>query len=294
MSVTSTTAGEIAPVRRSNGMYSKALKRFFRHRLAVIGLVFLAIVILAGILAPWVAPHDPEEIFWDAVKQPPGGAYLLGTDEIGRDILSRLIFGVRVSFSIVFGSVAIALVLGATIGLVSGFIGGWVDSVIMRIIDGMLAFPTLILALGIIAVLGPNFFNAMLAIAITNVPDFARLVRGQVLVVREQDFIAAARSMGASNLRIMWKHLWPSVVGNVIVYASLRTSGALLAESSLAFLGLGVAPPTPTWGQMLATSLSYMGYWWMGVFPGLAIFLAVLAFNFVGDGVRDALDARTK
>jgi peptide/nickel transport system permease protein len=287
-------AGEAAPVRRSRGMYAKALRRFFRHKLAVIGLVFLVVVILAGIFAPFVAPHDPEEIFWDAVKQAPGGPYLLGTDEIGRDILSRLIFGVRVSFSIVFGSVAIALVLGATIGLISGFIGGWVDSVIMRIIDGMLAFPTLILALGIIAVLGPNFFNAMLAIAITNVPDFARLVRGQVLVVREQDFIAAARSMGASNVRIMWKHLWPSVVGNVIVYASLRTSGALLAESSLAFLGLGVAPPTPTWGQMLATSLSYMGYWWMGVFPGLAIFLAVLAFNFVGDGVRDALDARTK
>lgn len=287
------TAGEIAAP-RTEGMYRKAFRRFLKNRLAVIGLCFLALAIAAGIFAPWVAPHDPEEIFWDAVKQPPGGGYLLGTDEIGRDILSRLIYGVRVSFSIVFGSIAIALALGATVGLVSGFVGGWVDSVIMRVIDAMLAFPTLILALGIITILGPNFFNAMLAIAITNVPDFARLVRGQVLVVREQDFIAAARALGASNLRIMAKHLWPSVVGNVIVYASLRTSGALLAESSLAFLGLGAAPPTPTWGQMLATSLSYMGYWWMGVFPGLAIFLAVLAFNFVGDGVRDALDARTR
>jgi peptide/nickel transport system permease protein len=275
-------------------MYSKALRRFFKHRLAVAGLVFLGIVILAAIFAPLVAPHDPEEIFWDAVKMPPSAQYLLGTDEIGRDILSRLIYGGRVSFTIVFGSIAIALVVGATTGLISGFVGGWVDTVIMRIIDGMLAFPTLILALGIITVLGPNLFNAMLAIAITNVPDFARLVRGQVLLVREQDFIQAARAMGANNFRIMAFHLWPSVVGNVIVYASLRTSGALLSESSLAFLGLGVAPPTPTWGQMLATSLSYISYWWLGVFPGLAIFLAVLAFNFVGDGVRDALDARTR
>ncbi|HEY4200701.1 MAG TPA: ABC transporter permease [Devosiaceae bacterium] len=293
MTVTTATTEVVRP-RASAGMYSKALRRFFKHRLAVAGLVFLGIVILAAIFAPLVAPHDPEEIFWDAVKMPPSAQYLLGTDEIGRDILSRLIYGGRVSFTIVFGSIAIALVVGATTGLISGFVGGWVDTVIMRIIDGMLAFPTLILALGIITVLGPNLFNAMLAIAITNVPDFARLVRGQVLLVREQDFIQAARAMGANNFRIMAFHLWPSVVGNVIVYASLRTSGALLSESSLAFLGLGVAPPTPTWGQMLATSLSYISYWWLGVFPGLAIFLAVLAFNFVGDGVRDALDARTR
>jgi peptide/nickel transport system permease protein len=280
--------------RASESMYARAIRRFLRNPLAVAGLILIVLAIVAAILAPYIAPHDPEEIFWDAVKMPPSAQFPLGTDEIGRDILSRLIFGARISFAIVFGSVAIALIFGAAIGLASGFAGGWVDAVMMRIIDGMLAFPTLILALGIIAVLGPNFANAMLAIAITNIPDFARLVRGQVLVVREQDFIQAARAMGASNARIMVHHLWPSVVGNVVVYAALRTSGALLAESALAFLGLGVAPPTPTWGQMLATSLSYMSSWWIGVFPGLAIFLAVLAFNFIGDGVRDALDARTK
>ncbi len=279
---------------RSSGVYAKAVRRFMRNRMAVAGLVFLAIVILAAVFAPWVAPYRPDEIFWSSIRQPPSAQFLLGTDEIGRDILSRLIYGARVSFTIVFGSIAIALALGAIIGLVSGFFGGVVDSIIMRIVDAMLAFPTLILALGIIAVLGPNLFNAMLAIAITNVPDFARLVRGQVLVIREQDFIQAARAMGASSIRIMARHLWPSVIGSVIIYASLRTSAALLAESSLAFLGLGVPPPTPTWGQMLSTSLSYMSSWWLGVFPGLAIFLAVLAFNFVGDGVRDALDARTK
>lgn len=291
--MTLTVADQAVVTRPRSGMYSKALRRFFQHRLAVTGLVFLTIVILMAIFAPLVAPYDPALPFWDAVQTPPSAAHWMGTDEIGRDILSRLIYGARVSFTIVFGSIAIALVVGAAVGLLSGFVGGWVDSLIMRIIDGMLAFPTLILALGIISVLGPNLFNAMLAIAITNIPDFARLVRGQVLVVRELDFIAAARAMGAGNIRIMAIHLWPSVVGNVIVYASLRTSGALLSESSLAFLGLGVAPPTPTWGQMLATSLSYMSNWWLGVFPGLAIFLAVLALNFVGDGVRDALDART-
>jgi peptide/nickel transport system permease protein len=292
MSIATTTA-TIAKPRSTGGMYSKALRRFFRHRLAVIGLSFIVLVILAAIFAPLIAPHDPEEIFWDSVRMPPSAQYWLGTDEIGRDIFSRLIYGSRVSFTIVFGSIAIALTIGSAIGLLSGYIGGWIDDVIMRIVDGLLAFPTLVLALGIIAVLGPNLFNAMLAIGITNIPDFARLVRGQTLLVREQDFVQAARAMGAGNLRIMGRHLWPSVVGNVVVYASLRTSNALLAESSLAFLGLGAAPPTPTWGQMLATSLSYLGSWWIGVFPGLAIFLAVMAFNFIGDGVRDALDART-
>jgi peptide/nickel transport system permease protein len=284
------TTGRLAATRAPESIHRQAALRFLQRRLAVIGLAFLVLLILCAIFAPLVAPHDPEEVFWDAVRSPPSAQYWLGTDEIGRDILSRLIYGARVSLEIVFGAVAIGLVIGASIGLLSGHVGGWVDNVVMRIIDGLQAFPALILALGIVAVLGPNVTNAMLAIAVTNIPDFARLVRGQVLLLREQDFIQAARAMGASDLRIMAHHLWPSVVGSVIVYASLRTSGALLAESSLAFLGLGAAPPTPTWGQMLATSLSYISYWWMGVFPGMAIFLAVLAFNFVGDGIRDALD----
>jgi peptide/nickel transport system permease protein len=286
-------AGAAQRPRRSEGVYRRAARRFLHSRLAVLGLAFLVLVVLAAIFAPLVAPHDPDQVFWDAVRSPPSLQYWCGTDEIGRDIFSRLLYGARVSLEIVFGAVAMGLVIGSSIGLFAGFMGGWVDDLIMRIIDGLQAFPALILALAIVAVLGPNLTNAMLAIGVTNIPEFARLVRGQVLLVREQDYIQAARALGASKLRIMAFHLWPSVVGNVIVYASLRTAGALLAESSLAFLGLGAAPPTPTWGQMLATSLSYISYWWMGFFPGLAIFLAVLAFNFVGDGIRDALDARS-
>ncbi len=280
----------IARDRASVGAARRALRQFLRQPLAVIGLGFLILLVLAAIFAPLIAPRDPEDVFWDAVRTPPSAQYWLGTDEIGRDILSRLIFGARVSLAIVFGSVSLALAIGASIGLAAGHIGGRFDDVVMRVIDGLQAFPSLILALAIVAVLGPNVTNAMLAIAITNIPEFARLVRGQVLLVREQEFIQAARAIGANHLRIVVFHLWPSVVGSVVVYASLRMSSALLAESSLAFLGLGAAPPTPSWGQMLATSLSYLSTWWLGVFPGLAIFLTVLAFNFVGDGMRDVLD----
>ncbi|HEX3347977.1 MAG TPA: ABC transporter permease [Acetobacteraceae bacterium] len=276
------------------GTGGRALRRFLQQRMAVAGAVFLVLLVLGAIFAPWVAPHDPEEVFWDAVRTPPSAEFWLGTDEIGRDIVSRLIFGARVSLQIVFGAIAIALGVGATIGLVSGHVGGWLDDIVMRVADGLQAFPSLILALAVVAVLGPSVTNAMLAIALTNIPEFARLVRGQVLLLREQDYVQAARAIGASDLRIMAYHLWPSVVGSVVVYASLRTSGALLAESSLAFLGLGAAPPTPSWGQMLATSLSYLSDWWIGVFPGLTIFVAVLAFNFIGDGMRDAFDTRSR
>jgi peptide/nickel transport system permease protein len=288
------TEGAPARIPAAPSARRRAIRRFFTQPLSVCGLVFLIVLVLAAIFAPFVAPHDPEEIFWDAVRSPPSADYWLGTDEIGRDILSRLIFGARVSLEIVFGAITVALGCGAAIGLLVGHLGGWVDDIVMRIIDGMQAFPSLILALAVVAVLGPNVADAMIAIALTNVPEFARLVRGQVLLVREQDYVQAARAIGAGGMRIMAYHLWPSVVGSVIVYASLRTSGALLAESSLAFLGLGAAPPTPSWGQMLATSLSYLSDWWIGVVPGLAIFLTVLAFNFIGDGMRDAFDARSR
>src|SRR5271170_2375219 len=185
----------VAPATVSEGIYRKALRRFLRHRLAIVGGSFLVLVILAASFAPLVAPHDPEEVFWDAVRSPPSTEYWLGTDGIGRDILSRLIFCARVSLEIVFGSIAISLTIGTAMGLISGYVGGWVDDVIMRIVDGLFAFPTLILALGIIAVLGPNLVNATLAIGITNIPDFARLVRGQTLLVREQDFVQAARAL---------------------------------------------------------------------------------------------------
>jgi peptide/nickel transport system permease protein len=176
--------------------------------------------------------------------------------------------------------------------MISGYAGGWVDDVIMRIVDAMIAFPGLILALGIVAVLGPTLTNAMIAITIVNIPNIARLVRAQVLSVRHMDFVMAARGVGAGKIRIMIRHIWPSVVGNILVYASLSAAGALITESSLSFLGLGAQPPTPSWGSMLSAGMQYWNAWWMSVFPGAALFLVALGFNFIGDGLRDALDAR--
>ncbi len=289
------SAGVVAATvdgRFTGGVNARAWAKLRRHRLGMAGLVLLGLIVLCAIFAPLIAPYDPTEVYYEALMVPPSAEFWLGTDEIGRDILSRLIYGARVSLEVVIVSILIALAIGSFIGLVSGYVGGRVDSVIMRIMDGLLAFPLLVLALGIIAVLGPSLLNATIAIAVVNIPGFARLVRGQVLVVRELDFVQAARALGGGHLRIMLKHIWPNVAGNVIVYASLRASSALITESSLAFLGLGAEPPTPSWGQMLSTAMEYWDAWWMSVFPGLAIFIACLAFNFLGDGLRDALDAR--
>ena len=282
----------LAARERSDNRYLVMLRKLLRHKIGMTGLVIILVIVLGAALAPVLAPYDPTEIDYEAMIAPPSWAHPLGTDEIGRDILSRLIYGAQVSLKVVFVSIVLSLVVGGAIGLVSGYAGGRTDNIIMRFMDALLAFPMLILALGIIAVLGPNLMNAILALAIVNVPGFARLVRGQTLSIREMDFVQAARAIGASDIRIMVRHIWPSVAGNVIVYASLRASAVLIVESSLAFLGLGAEPPTPTWGQMLATSMEYWSAWWMSVFPGLAIFLAALALNFFGDGVRDVMDVR--
>jgi peptide/nickel transport system permease protein len=279
-------------VAASEGAFLRALRRLLRHRLGRIGLAISMVVAFAAAFSPWVAPFDPSGIDYEAILAPPDGKYWLGTDEIGRDILSRIVEGARVSIQVVFLAIALAFVAGSLIGLASGYFGGLVDDVVMRIMDGLLAFPILVLALAIVAVLGPDLTNAMIAIAIVNVPGFARLVRGQVLSIRELEFVQAARALGASDIRIMLRHILPSVIGNVIVYASLRASTALITESSLSFLGLGAQPPMPTWGGMLATGMQYWDAWWMSVFPGLAIFLSALALNFLGDGLRDALDSR--
>ena len=289
------SAGVVAATvdgRFTGGVNARAWAKLRRHRLGMAGLVLLGLIVLCAIFAPLIAPYDPTEVYYEALMVPPSAEFWLGTDEIGRDILSRLIYGARVSLEVVIVSILIALAIGSFIGLVSGYVGGRVDDAIMRLMDGLLAFPLLILALGIVAVLGPSLVNAMIAIAVVNIPGFARLVRGQTLAVREQDFVQAAQALGASDLRVMLRHIWPSVAGNVIVYASLRASSALITESSLAFLGQGAEPPTPTWGQMLATSMEYWDAWWMSIYPGLAIFLTALALNFLGDGLRDALDAR--
>lgn len=288
--VSTRPAAPAAP-RRAASPTRLVARRFLRSPMGIVGGGILAAMVLLAILAPVVAPYDPAEIFWDHIQEPPSARFWFGTDEIGRDVLSRVIHGARVSLWVVGASIAAAVVLGSAIGLVSGYAGGLVDDVIMRVNDAILAFPMLILALGIIAVLGPGLMNAVLAIAVVNVPGFARVVRGQVLSVREQEFVEAARAIGAGYGRILAHHVWPYVSGNVIVYASLRASAALITESALAFLGLGVQPPTPTWGSMLSTAMGYWDAWWMSVFPGLAIFLAVLALNLAGDALLDAKTA---
>ena len=273
--------------------FVKMARKFMSHPLGMAGAIYLLIVVIAAIFAPLIAPSDPDKMFYEAILSPPTFAFPFGTDEIGRDILSRLIYGGRVSLQVVAGAIAMALIVGAAIGLISGYFGGVVDNILMRVMDGLLTFPLLILALAIVSILGPSITNAMIAIAVVNIPEFARIVRGQALLVREQDYVLATRALGGNAFRIILFHIWPNVAGNIIIYASLRASSALIVESSLAFLGLGTPPPTATWGQMLATSLQFPGSWWMSVFPGLAIFLGALSFNFIGDGLRDALDART-
>ncbi len=270
-----------------------AIGALLRHRLGVMGLAVCTLVALTAAFAPWLAPYDPTLSDYDAILASPSLAHLLGTDDLGRDILSRIIWGAQVSLQVTVVAISGAIVVGSAVGMVSGYVGGWVDELIMRIVDAMLAFPTLILALGIVAVLGPTLVNAMIAITIVNIPNFARLVRAQVLTIRSMDFVTAARGVGASNIRIMFRHIWPSVVGDVLVFASLSASTALITESSLAFLGLGAQPPTPSWGSMLSTGMQYWDAWWMSLFPGAVIFFSVLALNFVGDGLRDVLDART-
>lgn len=270
------------------------LMRVLHHRLGLAGLICLLFVGSACILAPLIAPHSPIQVATGPILSPPNSAFWFGTDELGRDIFSRVLYGGRVSIQLVGFAVALAFVAGAALGIVSGFFGGAVDAVIMRITDAMLAFPTLILALTIIALLGPSVMNAMLAVAIINVWGFARLVRGEVLTVRNLDYVHAAHVLGLSSVRVMARHIFPNITGNLIVFGSLTASQALITESGLSFLGLGAQPPQPSWGLMIATGVEYSQYWWMSFFPGAAIFLVVLSLNFLGDAVRDSLDKRTR
>lgn len=270
---------------------SRFMRRFAKHHLGMIGLCFLIIVTIAAIFAPYLAPYLPTQILSRAL-QPPSAAHWFGTDEIGRDIFSRIVWGSRISLQVVGYSVAGALLAGVVIGLVSGYLGGWIDTVLMRMMDAILAFPFLIFALAVVAILGPSVTNSAIAIAIAKAPGFARVVRSEVLSLRNRQFVKAAIVLGASDARIIRRHLWPNVTGNLMIYASLSGSTALITESSLSFLGLGVPPPTPSWGYMIAVGMDNWQFWWMSVFPGFAIFFTVLAFNFVGDALRDAADSR--
>jgi peptide/nickel transport system permease protein len=271
----------------------EALERLLRRKGAVFGLAVIALFVLAALLAPWVAPHDPLATSWSAVRKAPSAEYLLGTDEIGRDVLSRVIWGARASLLAGVVSVSLSLSLGLPIGLTAGYLGGWVDALISRMTDAMLACPFLILAIALAAFLGPSLTNAMIAIGISATPIFVRLTRGQVLAVKVEDYVEAARAVGNPQLRIALRHVLPNVVSPLIIQATLSIAAAVIAEASLSFLGLGQQPPAPSWGSMLNTAKNYVDHApWMAIWPGLSIFLLVLSFNLLGDGLRDALDPR--
>ena len=269
------------------------LRRVLRSRLALPALVVLCGVVVCAVAAPVVAPHDPYFQDYASVLEPPSPAHLMGTDDIGRDVLSRVIYGARVSVSVGLVAVALAMLLGVPLGLVAAYGRGWLDDVIMRIMDAIASFPALVLALGITAALRPGLLNVMVAIGVVYTPMFARLARGEALSLREREYIAAARVVGAGALRVIRLHIWPNATAPIIVLASLRVASAIITEAGLSFLGAGVPPPTPSWGAMLRASYQYTETApWLAIFPGVAIFLTVLATNIVGDALRSALDPR--
>lgn len=272
---------------------ARFLRRLLETRLVGTGLTISAVVLLCALAAPLLAPYDPNEQDYLAITDPPSLAHPLGTDDLGRDLLSRIIYGSRISLEVGLIAVGIAVGIGVALGIVAGYAGGVADDGMMRVVDAIQAFPNLILALAITAALGPSIANAMLAIGFVAAPGIARLTRGQTLSVREREFIAAARVCGASPLGIMRRHIWPNITAPIVVQATLLLGTAIVTEAALSFLGVGVQPPTPSWGAMLRTGSQYLEVApWIGIAPGAAIFLTVLAFNFLGDGLRRALDPR--
>jgi peptide/nickel transport system permease protein len=273
----------------------RAVRRLVRHPTAMIGVAVAVLFILAAVAAPLLAPYDPLATNWAAVRKAPSAVHLFGTDEIGRDVLSRIIWGGRASLLAGLVSVLLALAVGVPTGLISGYVGGVLDGTLMRFIDAMLAIPFLILAIALAAFLGPSLTNAMIAIGISATPVFIRLTRAQVLSVKVEDYVEAARAIGNSHLRIALRHILPNVVAPLIVQSTLAIAAAVIAEASLSFLGLGQQPPAPSWGSMLNTAQRFIAQApWMAFWPGFAIFFAVLSFNLLGDGLRDALDPRHK
>ncbi len=269
--------------------------RLKANRLAMTGLVVVVVLFLVSLSAPLIAPYNPSEInAWD-VLQPPSWQHWFGTDELGRDVLSRVLFGARISLKVGFVAIGIAVLLGSAVGLLAGYYGGWVDTLLMRCVDIMLCFPAFFLILAIITFLEPSIWYIMAVIGLTGWMGVARLVRAEVLAIREMDYILAARCIGCSDLRIILRHILPNALSPVLVAATLGVAGAILTESALSFLGIGVQPPTPSWGNILTSGKDYIEFaWWLSLYPGLAILITVLAYNLLGEGIRDALDPRTR
>ena len=288
----SATQARVAP---PESPFRRALRQFFRHPLPVFGLVVVTAFVLAAVFAPLLAPFDPLQTSWTLVRKAPSAAHWFGTDENGRDVLARVIYGARASLMAGVVAVTLAALIGVPLGLLAGLSGGWAETVIGRVADAMLAVPFLILAIALAAFLGPALENAMLAIAITASPVFVRLARGMALEAKNTDWAEAARAMGNPPWRLAVVHVLPNIIPPLMVQATLSIAEAIIAEASLSFLGLGQQPPSPSWGSMLNSAQRFLTQApWMAIYPGVAIFLVVLAFNLVGDGLRDALDPRSQ
>lgn len=273
---------------------SRLWRRLSQRKSALVGLAVVLFMVFVALFAPLLAPYDPAAQTWTAVRKAPSAAHWFGTDEAGRDVLSRIIWGARASLMAGLTSVGIAMAVGVPLGLAAGFLGGLVDGFISRLTDAMLACPFLILAIALAAFLGPSLTNAMLAIGITATPFFIRLTRGQVLSIKGEDYVEAARSLGNPQWRIAIRHVLPNILPQLMVQATLTIATAIIAEASMSFLGLGLQPPAPSWGSMLNSAQRFLGTApWMAMWPGLAIFATVLSFNLLGDGLRDALDPRS-
>lgn len=297
MTTATTTTKLQTPPTKTTHPNVLALRRLFKNPASVIGLIIIVVMLLAALFAEQIAPYHPVrgDLANDYVK-PPSMEHIFGTDDVGRDIFTRVIYGAQISLKIALLAQAIALTIGIIVGMVSGFFGGWVDTIIMRIVDMIMAFPLLIMAIALTGVIGSSEFNIILSLGLINWTVTARIVRSQVLSAKENEYVTAARSLGASNLRLMVLHILPNIIAPVIVYATLGLGGIILAEASLSFLGLGSAQQaTPSWGKMLTESRAFIrSAWWMPFYPGMAILITVLGFNLLGDGLRDALDVRSK
>ena len=275
--------------------YYIVFRRLIKGKLALLGLVIFLAVIFVSLLAPWISPYDPNATNTAELIKPPSAAHWMGTDELGRDVLSRIIDGTRLSLVVGVIAVFIAMAMGSFLGLIAGYWRGQIDNVIMSVMDAIWAFPTLILALAITAALGPSLTNVTIAIGLVFTPGFARLVRGMVLTVREREYIQSARSIGLNDWEIIGRYIWPNITPTIIVQASLNAAQAIIAEASLSFLGLGIQPPAASWGAMLKAGYPYLEMAeWLSIFPGLAILITVLGLNFLGDGLRDAMDIKIR
>jgi peptide/nickel transport system permease protein len=276
-------------------MGSDFKRRFLQNRMAVAGSVIVALLFAVSLSAPWIAPHDPSAIDLKQVLAAPSAAHPFGTDQLGRDVLSRMIWGAGISLKVGFVATGIAILIGTLLGALAGYYGRWVDALIMRFVDIMLCFPTFFLILAVIALLEPSIWNIMIVIGLTGWMGVTRLVRADFISLKERDFVQAARALGASDGRIIFRHILPNAMASVLVTATLGVAGAILTESALSFLGIGVQPPTPSWGNILTAGKDNIDIaWWLSLYPGLAILVTVMGYNLLGEGIRDAMDPRLR